>query len=227
MALEEAQQNKTQLRLRRDSQGNYTYQYTADEDEIATAQQELSDLYNQLYNMDADQYRSNLDELFSIWQEYQEAMREVAQINDPTERARREKLVQEQYGTLINGIIADNEAIKANLQQSTMSQLFDLYDQNAENYELMTEEQKAILNEFVNEQTNFNGMAFDNLFNLYNTNLENYRNMSEEQIDELMNNFIPQWKSGLQDLADSIIGEGGFGPTTEKAINELNGLASQ
>ena len=27
IALEEAQQNKTQLRLRRDSQGNYTYQY--------------------------------------------------------------------------------------------------------------------------------------------------------------------------------------------------------
>jgi hypothetical protein len=31
MALEEARYNKTKMRLRRDSQGNYTYQYVADE----------------------------------------------------------------------------------------------------------------------------------------------------------------------------------------------------
>ena len=192
MALEEAQQNKTQLRLRRDSQGNYTYQYTSDEDDIAQKQQELSDLYNQLYNMDTDQYRSNLDELFSIWQEYQEAMREAAQINDPAERAKKQELIEREYGQLINSIIADNESIKANLQQSTMSQLFNLYEQNAENYDLMTQEQKDILNNFINEQTEFNGMAFDNLFNLYNENLENYRSMSQEQINTLLNSFIPQ-----------------------------------
>jgi len=31
LALESQRQSKTKLRLRRDSQGNYTYQYTADE----------------------------------------------------------------------------------------------------------------------------------------------------------------------------------------------------
>ena len=30
LSLEQARQSKTKLRLRRDSQGNYTYQYTAD-----------------------------------------------------------------------------------------------------------------------------------------------------------------------------------------------------
>lgn len=66
MALEESQQKKTQLRLRRDSQGNYSYQYTNDESEVSKLQQELSDLYNQLYNLDAGQYKSNLDELYSV-----------------------------------------------------------------------------------------------------------------------------------------------------------------
>lgn len=37
LALEDAQQKKTQMRLRRDSQGNYSYQYTADEDAINKA----------------------------------------------------------------------------------------------------------------------------------------------------------------------------------------------
>lgn len=52
IALEDAQQNKSKMRLRRDSQGNYSYQYTADDDQIAKTQQEISDLYNQLYNLD-------------------------------------------------------------------------------------------------------------------------------------------------------------------------------
>jgi len=38
LALEEAQQNKSNLRLRRDSQGNYNYQYVANEDDIEDAE---------------------------------------------------------------------------------------------------------------------------------------------------------------------------------------------
>lgn len=37
MALEDAQNNKSQLRLRRDTQGNYTYQYTADDSNVKQA----------------------------------------------------------------------------------------------------------------------------------------------------------------------------------------------
>jgi len=51
LALEQARQSKTKLRLRRDSQGNYTYQYTADEDATRQAQQELADAENSLYNL--------------------------------------------------------------------------------------------------------------------------------------------------------------------------------
>jgi hypothetical protein len=66
IALEEAQQNKTKMRLRRDSQGNYTYQYTADEEQVASLQNEMSDLYQQLYDLDAGEYKNNLNELYSV-----------------------------------------------------------------------------------------------------------------------------------------------------------------
>jgi len=52
MALEEARNNKTKMRLRRDSQGNYTYQYVADENNINNLQQQLADAQANLYNMD-------------------------------------------------------------------------------------------------------------------------------------------------------------------------------
>ena len=222
MALEDAQQNKSKLRLRRDSQGNYTYQYTQDEDQIASIQSEIADLYNQLYNLDADAYKGNLEEIFSIWQEFQERMAEAAQINDPEQRAAQELLIKEQYGDLINGLVEKNENLQANMYQSTMSHLFDLYNQNTENYDDMSEDQKAILDQFISAETDLNNAAFDNLFNLYNVNIEQFAQMTEEQKDILMNSMIPQWNSGVQQMIDKIAGEGGFAGVCKDAFEELD-----
>ena len=57
MALEDAKANKSKMRLRRDAQGNYSYQYVADTDEISNAQQAVNDLQNQLYNLDKEAYK--------------------------------------------------------------------------------------------------------------------------------------------------------------------------
>ena len=222
IALEEAQQNKTQLRLRRDSQGNYTYQYTQNDDQIASIQKEITDLYNQLYNLDAEQYRGNLDELYSVWSEFQERMAEAAQINDPEKRAAKELLIKQQYSDLINGLVEKNENLQANLYQSTMSHLFDLYDQNTANYEDMSVEQKEILDQFINAETNLTGAAFDNMFDLYNINIEQFKSMTDEQQDILMNSMIPQWNSGIQQMADKIAGEGGFTGVCKNAFEELD-----
>lgn len=222
IALEEAQQNKTQLRLRRDSQGNYTYQYTQDDDQVASIQQEIADLYNQLYNLDADAYKDNLNELYSVWSEFQERMAEAAQINDPEQRAAKELLIKEQYSDLINSLVEKNENLQANMYQSTMSHLFDLYNQNIANYEDMSVEQKEILDQFINTETDLSNAAFDNLFDLYNINIEGFKNMTDEQKDILMNSMIPQWNSGVQQMADKITGEGGFLPTCKDAFEELD-----
>ena len=222
MALEDAQQNKSKLRLRRDSQGNYTYQYTQDEDQIASIQSEIADLYNQLYNLDAEAYRGNLEEIFSIWQEFQERMSEAAQINDPEQRAAKELLIKEQYSDLINGLVEKNENLQANMYQSTMSHLFDLYNQNTANYDDMSEEQKSILDQFINAETDLSNAAFDNLFNLYNINIESFKDMTDEQQDVLMNSMIPQWNTGVQQMIDKIVAEGGFLPTCKGAFEELD-----
>lgn len=222
MALEDAQQNKSKLRLRRDSQGNYTYQYTQDEDQIASIQSEIADLYNQLYNLDADAYKGNLEEIFSIWQEFQERMSEAAQINDPEQRAAKELLIKEQYSDLINGLVEKNENLQANMYQSTMSHLFDLYNQNTTNYNDMSEEQKAILDQFINTETDLSNAAFDNLFDLYNINIESFKNMTDEQQDTLMNSMVPQWNTGVQQMIDKIAAEGGFLPTCKDAFEELD-----
>lgn len=145
IALEEAQQNKSNMRLRRDSQGNYSYQFVADDEGIADAEQELSDLYNSLYNFDKENYQSNLDEIYSVWEEFQSKMAEAAQINDPEAREARELLLKEQYGELINGIVAENEVIRNNLYDSAFTDLADLYNVDVENFQQMADAEKEIL----------------------------------------------------------------------------------
>lgn len=181
IALEEAQQNKSQLRLRRDSQGNYSYQFVSDESEIGQLRDELADLYNQLYNFDLEHYRDNLDQIYSVWVEYQEKMAEAAQINDPEERAERELLLQEQYGELINGLVEQNETIRVNLHESAFTELADLYD----------------------------------------IDLENFRQLSEDEQDILLSDMIPQWTSGVQQMADVFAGEDGFANVCKDAMEDL------
>ena len=145
LALEEAQQNKSQMRLRRDSQGNYTYQFVSDEDQMAQAQQELAEAQNSLYNFDKERYQANLDEMLSTYTEFTERMAEASLIIDDEERLAKQAMLREKYGEIINGIVADNETVKLNLQDSAFTELAGIYDVNTENYKNMTQEQKDLV----------------------------------------------------------------------------------
>ena len=145
IALQEAQQNKTKMRLRRDSQGNYRYEYTSDANQIGQLQDELNDMYNSLYNFDKARYQDNLNQMYSVWAEFQEKMAEAAQINDPVARSERELLLQNQYEQLINGLTAQNATVRENLHESAFDDLSRLYDVNVENFQNMSDEEKDIL----------------------------------------------------------------------------------
>ena len=118
IALEEAQRNKSKMELRRDSQGNYSYRYTADQDAISDAEAKVQELYNSLYNFDKDRYNQVLNDIYDIWDNYQKAMAEAALINDPELRAEKERLIQEQYNELMMQAEEDYQVAKYDLQES-------------------------------------------------------------------------------------------------------------
>ena len=66
IALQEAQDKKTSLRLRRNSQGNYTYQYTANNNDINKARSELNDANNEWYKITKDQRMSTYEKSASL-----------------------------------------------------------------------------------------------------------------------------------------------------------------
>ena len=77
MALEDAQNTKDQIELVRDSQGNWNYQFTANQNDIANAQQNLLDAENDWYNIAKQQVTDVTGEIVSTWQECQDKIKDI------------------------------------------------------------------------------------------------------------------------------------------------------
>jgi hypothetical protein len=77
IALEEAQNNKNQMKLRRDAQGNYSYVYSANQEDSRSIEQELLDAANNAYNLTKDNIKQVQDDYLSATQEAMEKYREI------------------------------------------------------------------------------------------------------------------------------------------------------
>ena len=70
IALEDAQRNKNKMQLRRDTQGNYRYVYTADQGDVRQAQQNLEDSEYDAYEMTKQETLTNNDRAINMLQDY-------------------------------------------------------------------------------------------------------------------------------------------------------------
>ena len=184
IALEDAQAAKTSMRLKRDSQGNYSYEYVADNAAIDEAEKNLADARNDLYNFDKQEYKQNLSDTLAAWRDFQSEYKSILLDSSLTEEERqnRLKLLREQYGEYINNKTKENLVIRKNLTDS----------------------------------------AFEDLAYLYGEDVKKYQSMvaSEKQI--LMNQLVPMWTSGIQQMSTAVAGEGGFIPVTKDAFTALD-----
>lgn len=144
IALQNAQQNQTSMRLRRDANGNYSYEFVADEDAVSSAEQDLAAAENDLYNFDKDQYNQNLQEIFQMYQEYNQKVQEIASDNTLTEEERQKYILMlnQEYQNQITALVQDNETIRQNLTQSALAAYAELYGLSKDEFINMTEEQK-------------------------------------------------------------------------------------
>ena len=184
IALEDAQASKTSMRLKRDAQGNYSYEYVADESNISEAEQGLATAQNDLYNFDKDRYNSNLEDILGAWKDFQEQYKDIMTDSSLSEdqRVANSALLREQYGQYINDKTAENLVIRNNLQES----------------------------------------AFADIAALYRTDVDNYKQMSTDEQNILMNELVPTWESGIQQMTDRVAGQGGFIPVCQGAFEDIN-----
>ncbi|MDD4804361.1 MAG: phage tail tape measure protein [Candidatus Pacebacteria bacterium] len=77
IALEEAQNAKNQVRLTRDSEGNWGYTYTADQTKIDEAQQSYENNLNNLQKLSEDYIKNMSDQIIQNQQEMAEALANI------------------------------------------------------------------------------------------------------------------------------------------------------
>ena len=79
IALEEAQNAKSTVRLSRDNEGNFGYIYTADQDKIDDAQQAYEDADNRLYNLSLEGQQEFTEKYLQATQEMYNQLTELQQ----------------------------------------------------------------------------------------------------------------------------------------------------
>lgn len=109
IALEEAQNAKSTVRLQRDNEGNFGYVYTADQEAISQAEQDLLDAQNALYNIGLEGTNEYGQKLLELQQQLsdqlialEEARVEGQFATDAEYYAARDKLIKE-YTDLFAG----------------------------------------------------------------------------------------------------------------------------
>ena len=111
-ALEDAKTNKSKMRLRRDSQGNYRYQFVADQNAIDKAQEDLRNSIEELRLLAKNDMKATTDEMYNLISEINEQVADAA----------------DKYGT---GTSAFNDAVDF-IMKRYQSQIKDIGDDYAE-----------------------------------------------------------------------------------------------
>ena len=197
IALEEARENKNAMKLMRDTNGNWSYQYVADEDNIAAKQQELSDAMYKFYELSDKAYQENLESIQKLNQEYFDKAEEIATNELLTEQEKELKLeeLRKWYLNQYQLLVSENEIIRQNLANGTVGVLNNLYNQDAANFENMTLQEQAALT-----QVKELGIAsFAELEDKARQNIEGIGN----SINIVAEQNIPEMTSKTQELADT------------------------
>ena len=147
IALQEAQSAKTTLRLKRDSQGNYSYQYVANDNAVDDARDNLAQAQNDLYNFDKERYQSVLNDMLAAWKDFQSEYKEILEDTSLAEEERIERLalLRDEYGEYINDKTAQNAEARNNLMESAFADMAALYNTDVANYNQMSIDEQNIL----------------------------------------------------------------------------------
>lgn len=163
LALEDAQAQKTNLRLVRDRQGNWNYQYTANPDDIANAEQDLLDAQNEWYNIAKQQVKDVTGEIISTWQECQSKIQEV--YNDMTltdqERAAKSQEIYEYYTQKIADLTREREIAQVDMTRAGNEELEQIAVDHGHALEDIIKSDSEVLTELAGDNTKLLNL-FDN-----------------------------------------------------------------
>ena len=210
MALEDARNNKNTMKLVRNEQGNWAYQYVADEDEIVDKEQKALDLLYDQYDFVKQSVAEGTEELFKLQQAAQDRLSAIMEEYVHADE-KRQKELQEQYDYFYNYYYGDNGLIikkskeaankQKDLNVAGMETLWGLYSTNEDKYELMTQNQQKAIDEL--KKNGYNSMLE------FTQDIATGGNSLYKQIEQVANEVILETETEWTSLANSIVARWG------------------
>ena len=152
IALEEAQNAKSTVRLQRDNEGNYGYVYTADQNDIDKAKDTLEEKQNDLYNLTLNKANENARALAELDKEmYAELERISLEYKDNEEKMLEERQrVIEEYSQRRSILVQDYALADYWQQQVSVTKTNEAYGDAYKQNLLDTEDWREHVSEMVN-----------------------------------------------------------------------------
>ncbi len=200
--LEDAQNAKSQLRLVRDSQGNWNYQFTTNPDDIAAKEQELLQAENEWYNIAKEQTKEVTGEIIATWQECQEAINEIYSdtsnfvMNEETGRLELTKEAQERE-TEIRRFYAEKVKFLEEEKQIAIGDMTEAGNQAMIHMAIAA-------GETVEDITGITGREVESLVETTGMNSQQLLQLSLSQIEDILENRLAQLAEDIGISADDL-----------------------
>lgn len=130
--LEEASDAKSQVKMQRDSEGNYSYVYTANSDDVAKAEQNYEDKLHAMQQSNAEYINDLQSNMIQMEQDYQDKVKEIMTDTSLTAEERMARLneLNDYYDEKMKFYISEAQLWEQNSQT--------LYEKDWMNYATMT-----------------------------------------------------------------------------------------
>lgn len=197
IALEDARNAKNSMKLTRGTDGNWSYQYVADEEAISDAQQSLLDASHNLYQLANDAYQENLKNLIDLEQNYLESYRKILEDENLSneERDKKLRILADNYYKDYEILAKENALYRDDLAKSSAGLLLSIYKTDEESLSGMTSrERELVMNLTKNNITDYQGVE---------TAVTNNYDGIRTKADEVMSETLEEWTSGAQFIADA------------------------
>ena len=200
MALEDAQNAKTTARLVRNASGNWDYQFTADQNSINNAQQQVNDAQNELYNIEKDQMKSLLSEAASLNSDFSKRLQEIANDTTLTDKERKAQIEETQRYYKKK---ADELNIKFKSVKNDLGQLgIDIYNEWGSQYGDMINRTESMVTDF----DRFSNMLISDFYNTVTDYKNGVNKITEEtgtSLDDLKI-ILDNTNTSTKNLGDSL-----------------------
>ena len=242
MALQDLQASKSVMRLVRDAQGNWVYEFTEDLNAISKAQEDASASLEKLHEMDKKKLEETQDEMLKAQEEYYKQVEKIVKNHMEGKYATEEEFqaALEEATTKFNekmvDLNAEYEEIKTNTTISSMGVILDVYKNTSTELNGLTESQQAALElmaekvggdyqklkDFMEVLINGDQNSISSAFKDLGITSEEIAGEIQDAMTTASNNAQSEWNTDIGDMISQIAGpDGSLKEESNNAIQSI------